>query len=202
MNVSTQTDLWNKIPVFQVRLKQDVTRSLSDPTLKNPERGCIGKGELIILKCDQGNDADPVYICRLVGEDGNLKFQSMIPKSWDAHNHMHLKHGIENAIEWDAYDSSVDPVRLRAFTFSFDDGVDMFATLFHFFGGKNVSIVKEFLQGGRFWAEKETLPPHSVKKREDDMDVDSDYEEHRQQPLSEEEETKLHGNVNRETQAY
>jgi hypothetical protein len=195
---STQTDPWRRTIVFKVYLNKDVTRSLSDPT-HNPERACIGKGELVVLKCDKGNDT--VYFCCLIGDDGALKFQAEIPKSSEAHKHMRLKPGRENSIEWDAYDTSdATSAKLRAFTFSFDGGEEMFATLLHFFGGSNIAIVKEFLLGGRFWAEKETLPPHPVKKGEDDMDVDG--EEHRQLPLREEEANERYGKVTYETQNF
>ena len=74
--------------------------------------------------------------------------------------------------------------------------------MLHFFGGKDVAIVKEFLKGdaGRFMQAKQTLPPHSIVKNEDDMDVNSDDEEHRPAPLNEEEEAEAYGKVVDESQ--
>ena len=138
-----------------------------------------------------------MYVCQLIGDDGAMKFQADIPKSSKAHTCMSLKPGVENSIVWDAYDTSRDETFLRSFYFFFDDGADMFATLLHFFGGKDVVIVKEFLKGdaGRFMPAKPTLPPHSIVKNEDDMDVNSDDEEHRPAPLNEEEEAEAYGEV-------
>eukprot|EP00985_Skeletonema_marinoi_P025805 scaffold19308_cov75-Skeletonema_marinoi.AAC.1 len=135
----------------------------------------------------------------LIGDDGALKFQADIPKSSKAHMCMSLNPGVENSIVWDAYDTSREETFLRSFYFFFDDGADMFAT---FFGGKDVVIVKEFLKGdaGRFMPAKPTLPPHSIVKNEDDMDVNSDDEEHRPAPLNEEEEAEAYGEVVDESQ--
>ena len=47
--------------------------------------------------------------------------------------------------------------------------------------------------GGRFQLEKLTLPPHPIKKSDDDMDVNSDDEEHRPAPLNKAEEAELYG---------
>ena len=48
---------------------------------------------------------------------------------------------------------------------------------------------------------KQTLPPHSVINNEDDMDVNSDDEEHRPRPLNEAEEAELYDEVVEESQA-
>ena len=74
----------------------------------------------------------------------------------------------------------------------------MFATILHMLG--SVEIVKEFLSGGRFKLEKLTLPPHPIRKGDDDMDVNSDDEEHRAPVLSEEEAADKYGYVQEESQ--
>ena len=141
----------------------------------------------------------PLYV-QIIGDNGT-KFLAKIPESSDAHNHMFLN-TVENSFAWDAYDASGEITRVRRFYFFFEDGLDMFAVLLHFFGGQNVGIVKEFLEGesGRFKTTTK-LPPHSIVKNEDDMDVNSDDEEHRPRPLSKEEEMETYGEVNSQSQA-
>eukprot|EP00984_Skeletonema_dohrnii_P007206 scaffold2601_cov127-Skeletonema_dohrnii-CCMP3373.AAC.5 len=197
---STQTECWAKEVVFTVHLNKDVTRSLQNRAHGDPKRCVLGTGDLRILKCKKNSEI--VYVCQLIGDDGAMKFQADIPESSKAHTHMSLKPGDENSIVWDAYDTSREETFLRSFYFIFDDGADMFATLLHFFGGKDVAIVKEFLKGdaGRFMPAKQTLPPHSIVKNEDDMDVNSDDEEHRPAPLNEEEEAEAYGEVVDESQ--
>ncbi len=200
-DASTQTE-WQKEVVFTIRLNQDVTRSVQNRAQGDPKRGIVGTGDLRVMKCFQGSVTH--FICQLVGDDGTLKFQAKIPDSSDAHTHMFLNPGVENSFVWDAYDSSREEAIInRAFSFFFDDGADMFTTLLHFFGGRKVEIVREFLKGGagRFMPTKQTLPPHSIIKNEDDMDVNSDDEEHRPAPLNKEEEAELYGEVVEMSQA-
>ena len=199
---STQTECWTKEVVFTLHLNKDVTRSLQNRAEGDPRRGVLGTGDLRILKCNKNSEV--VYVCQLIGDDGAMKFQAYIPKSSKAHTNMSLNPRVENSIVWDAYDTSREETFLRSFYFFFDDGADMFATLLHFFGGKDVAIVKEFLKGdaGRFMPTKQTLPPHSIVKNEDDMDVNSDDEEHRPPPLHEEEAAEAYGEVVDESQFF
>ena len=198
-DASTQTDYWVNEAVFKLRLNQGVKRSLQNRAQGDQNRGDLGAGNVMVLKCVGCNAT--FHICQFEGDNGK-KFQANIPKSSEAHKHMFLN-SVQNSLVWDAYDSSRKETFLRRFYFFFDSGYDMFAFLLQFFGGQDVDIVKEFLRGenGRFMARTE-LPPHSIVKNEDDMDVDSDDEDHRPAPLTEEEEKETYGEVNKETQLF
>lgn len=198
-DASTQTG-WEKEVVFKLRLNKDVMRSLQNRAQGDPGRGVLGTGNLMVLKCVGCHVT--FHICQFEGDNGT-NFQANIPQSSEAHKHMFLN-TVPNSIVWEAYDASGEKTRLRRFYFSFDCGEDMFAFLLQFFGGQDVDIVKEFLSGekGRFKSRAETLPPHSIVKNEDDMDVNSDDEEHRPAPLTEEEEWETYGEVNKETQFF
>ena len=196
----TQTG-WEKEAVFELRLNKEVIRDLQNRAEGDPNRGNLGTGNLIVLKCTHRNaNTHSIYnMCKFIGDSGK-KFVAKIPDSSDAHHHMFLN-TVQNSFVWDAYDASGEITRLRTFNFYFDDGFDMFAVLLHFFGGQNVGIVKEFLEGesGRFRTTTK-LPPHSIVKNEDDMDVNSDDEEHRPRPLNKEVEEETYGEVNTQTQ--
>lgn len=193
-DASTQTEV--KEVVFTTRLNQDVTRSVQNRAQGDLNRGIVGKGELRIMKYFQGSlpGSETHFICQLV-DDGTLKFQAKIPDSSEAHKHMFLNPEVENSFKWDAYDASGRAIIRREFCFVFDDGPVMFTFLLHLFGGCDVDIVREFLKGGagRFMPTKQTLPSHSIVKNEDDMDVNSDDEEHRPAPLNKAEEAELYG---------
>lgn len=175
-----------------------VTRSLHDRTRGDLDRSNLGAGNLVILKSCLENENGYVFVCQFVGDDGNLKFQSDIPDKSDAHRHMKLVPGEENALLWDAHNTALKHVTLRSYSFYFDDGPELFATLLHMFG--SVEIVKEFLSGSRFKLDKPTLPPHPIRKGDDDMDVNSEDEEHRLPALSEEEAADKYGHVQEESQ--
>ena len=82
----------------------------------------------------ENKNGNEVFVCHFVGDDGNLKFQSDIPDKSDAHRHIKLVPGEENALLWDAYNTAMKAITLRSYSFYFDDGAEMFATLFHMFG--------------------------------------------------------------------
>ena len=191
---------WKKEAVFELHLNQDVTRDLQNRAEGDQGRGNLGTGNLIVLKCTHAKTHSIHYMCKFIGDNG--KFLAKIPDSSDAHKHMFLN-TVQNSFAWNAYDSSCGITRLRRFYFFFDDGFEMFAVLLHFFGGQNVGIVKEFLEGesGRFRTTTK-LPPHSIVKNEDDMDVNSDDEEHQEAPHTESQETKMYGKVNKKTQNF
>ena len=48
----TQTG-WEKEAVFELRLNKDVTRDLQNRAEGDPNRGILGTGNLIVLKCVQ-----------------------------------------------------------------------------------------------------------------------------------------------------
>ena len=191
-DASTQTEP-EKHVVFTLRLNRSVLRSLQNRAEGNQNRAIVGTGQLKVLKCI--HEHRTLYICQLIGDDGALKFQADIPNSLEAIGSMYRNVGVQNSFVWHAYDSSGDYVMLRSFYFFFDDGPDMFSTLLHFFGGNDINIVREFLAGGRFQPDKELLPPHSIVKNEDDMDIESDDEEHAAPPLSKEQEASKYGKV-------
>ena len=169
-----------------------------DRTRGDLDRSNLGAGNLVILKSCLENENGNVFVCQFVGDDGLLKFQSDIPDKSDAHRHLKLLPGVENALLWDAHNTALKPVTLRSYSFYFDGGAEMFASILHMLG--SVEIVKEFLSGGRFKLEKLTLPPHPIRKGDDDMDVNSDDEEHRAPVLSKEEAAYKYGEIQVESQ--
>lgn len=199
-DASTQTE-YSKRVVFELKLKKNVRRSLQNPTMGNLERAKVGTGRLRVLECKMAVNTH--YMCQLIGDDGALKFQAIIPNSQEAHKSMHLNFGVANSFCWNAYDFSGE-TKLRSYVFRFSDGHEMFATLLHFFGGSDLDIVNEFYrgEGGRFVPEKEKLPPHSIVRNEDDMDVNSDDEEHAVPPLSKEQEAHIYGYVEEESMFF
>ena len=205
-NASTQTEFTETKDASTQTLAETVyvqhipcvIRSVHDRTRGDLDRSNLGAGNLVILKSCLENENGNVFVCQFVGDDGLLKFQSDIPDKSDAHRHMKLVPGVENALLWDAYNTALKPVTLRSYSFYFDGGAEMFATILHMLG--SVEIVKEFLSGGRFKLEKLTLPPHPIRKGDDDMDVNSDDEEHRAPVLSKEEAAYKYGEIQVESQ--
>ena len=202
VDASTQTD--GEEEVFSINLNNPLTRSLQNRQTGNLDRAYLGTGDLKVFKCTSSDGNGDRLVCRFIDDGGNLKFEAELPNSKDANRHMHLNTGVENSIEWYAYDTSrTSSAMRRAFYISFNDGAEMFATLLQFYGGKNIDIVKEFMsEGSRFVLEKEILPPHSIVKNENDMDVNSDDEEYAAPPLSKEEEVEKYGYINVVSQAF
>jgi hypothetical protein len=195
---------WEHEIVFSACLSKPVTRSLSNETVGDQDRGNLGSGDIFIRKSSKG---DAVYYTFQLKRDWDLLLQARLPSDLeDVDKHMKINLNEMNCLTWYAYDTSgkVEGASLREFTIRFDDGPQMFAFLLYAFTG-NYKLVNEFLTpGSRFYPVERTGPPHAVIRDINAMQVDGEVHDLAPQPppLEDEEAAELYGEVDIMTQNF
>jgi hypothetical protein len=195
---------WEHEIVFSACLSKPVTRSLSNETVGDQDRGNLGSGDIFIRKSSKG---DAVYYTFQLKRDWDLLLQARLPSDLeDVDKHMKINLNEMNCLTWYAYDTSgkVEGASLREFTIRFDDGPQMFAFLLYAFTG-NYKLVNEFLTpGSRFYPVERTGPPHAVIRDINAMQVDGEVHDLAPQPppLEDEEAVELYGEVDIMTQNF
>ena len=196
---------WEHAIVFSAHLSKPVTRSLSNGTVCDQDRGNLGSGNMFIRKSWKG---DEVYYTFQLKRDLDLLLEARLPsdlKGLDRHMKINLTE--MNCLTWYAYDTSgksEGSASLREFTIRFDDGPQMFAFLLYAFTG-NYKLVNEFLTpGSRFYPVERTGPPHAVIRDINAMQIDGEGPDLIPQPppLEDEEAAELYGEVDIMTQNF
>jgi len=211
--VQCQTEQeWQPEVLFKTKLERPITRTISNPNVGNPEeRSTVGLGIARVILTKKGSVTLRCF--QLIGEEGELKMEALIPPAKTAHKHLHVHSTEMNTFAWDAYDSSEYSCAVmadnnaktiqREFTIRCKDSLQMMALLFHMFGAKDEALLREFLDSnGRFVLKSKTAPPHPIAKIEDAMDDSEWGVVARKAPLNQEDEEIIYGEVNYMTQEF
>jgi len=163
---------WKHQQLLSLVLKDPITRSLSNPNTEDAdERATIGTGILSILRSTRGGDSH--LVCRLSNDDGEVKFQAILPQAECASDHMH--HSGTNHIFLDVVNIAVEEPLLRRFSIPFQDEIDGIAFLLTAFNN-DVNLVKKFFKAkpdDQFYPQARGLP-HLHCRDVNKMEVDGE----------------------------